>query len=57
MVSGAHWATDIIIGSGTMALISLPLLFSTPLYHYTTTGLNKLLLLVSRPLLALLKLA
>ena len=32
MVSGAHWATDILIGSVTMVLISMSLLFCTPLY-------------------------
>ncbi len=55
MVSGAHWATDIIIGSGTMALISMPLLFATPLYAHATTALNRLLVLLIRPLLAPLK--
>jgi membrane-associated phospholipid phosphatase len=56
MVSGAHWATDIIIGSATMALISMPLLFATPLYAYATTALNRLLVLMIRPLLVSLKL-
>lgn len=34
LVSGAHWITDILIGSATMALISLPLLLATPLYAW-----------------------
>jgi len=55
LVSGAHWATDIIIGSGTMALISLPLLFSTPLYHWGQIIVGKAFRLVFRPLLSALK--
>lgn len=56
LVSGAHWATDIIIGSGVMALVSLPLLFATPIYHWCVTLSNKLLRLVFRPLLVAVKL-
>jgi membrane-associated phospholipid phosphatase len=56
LVSGAHWATDIIIGSGTMALISLPLLFATPLYRWGQTISNKILTTLFRPLLSILKL-
>jgi len=37
LVSGAHWATDIIIGSGSMLLISLPLLLATPLHAWGQT--------------------
>lgn len=40
LVSGAHWATDIIIGSGTMLLISLPLLLATPLYGWGQSLFN-----------------
>jgi hypothetical protein len=51
LFSGAHWATDVIIGSGTMALISMPLLFATPLYLLATGALNRLLsILLGRPL-------
>ena len=57
LVSGAHWATDIIIGSGTMALISLPLLFATPLYRWGQTIISKILTYLLRPLLSILKLA
>jgi membrane-associated phospholipid phosphatase len=57
LVSGAHWATDIIIGSGTMALISLPLLFATPLYRWGQTIISKILTNLLRPLLSILKLA
>lgn len=34
LVSGAHWLTDILVGSGSMALISLPLLVATPFYAW-----------------------
>jgi membrane-associated phospholipid phosphatase len=56
LFSGAHWATDIIIGSGTMALISMPLLFATPLYRLATTALNRLLLILFERPLKILKL-
>ena len=55
LVSGAHWATDIIIGSGTMILISMPLLFTTPLLQRGRTALNKLLTRLFRPLLVVIK--
>jgi len=32
LISGAHWATDIIVGSGTMALLTSAFLFATPLH-------------------------
>lgn len=57
LVSGAHWATDIIIGSGTMALVSLPLLFATPLYEYAVRISNRLLgMRAFRPVLNMLRL-
>ena len=56
LFSGAHWATDIIIGSGTMALLSMSLLFATPLYAIATRALDRLMLMLFKPLLRVLKL-
>jgi membrane-associated phospholipid phosphatase len=56
LFSGAHWATDIIIGSGTMALLSMSLLFATPLYAIATRGLDRLMLLLFKPPLRALRL-
>ena len=56
LFSGAHWATDIIIGSGTMALLSMSLLFATPLYQVSTRALDRLLLVLLKPLLGALRL-
>lgn len=56
LVSGAHWATDIIIGSTTMALISLPLLFATPIYHHMVKAMNALLEYAIAPILRMLQL-
>ena len=33
-VSGAHWATDIVVGSGTMALVVSALVFATPAHAW-----------------------
>jgi len=52
LVSGAHWATDIIIGSGTMVLVSIPLLFATPLYRWGQIIVGKSLRFVFRPVLS-----
>lgn len=57
LVSGAHWATDILIGSVTMALVSLPLLLATPLYRWITSLTGKALKLLFRPLLSAIKIA
>lgn len=57
LVSGAHWATDILIGSVTMALISMPLLFATPLYRTGQNLLTKILYKLFKPLLKVVKLA
>ena len=51
LVSGAHWLTDIIIGSGTMLLISLPLLMATPLYGWGQSGFSWLYKKLFTPLL------
>jgi hypothetical protein len=32
LVGGAHWLTDILIGSGSMALVSISLLMATPVH-------------------------
>jgi membrane-associated phospholipid phosphatase len=32
LIGGAHWPTDIIVGSGTMALLASAFLFATPLH-------------------------
>ena len=56
LFSGAHWATDIIIGSGTMAFLSMSLLFATPLYQVSTSLLDRLLMFLFKPLLRALKL-
>ena len=34
LISGAHWSTDIIVGSGTMALLTTAFLLATPLHDY-----------------------
>ncbi len=34
LVSGAHWATDIIVGSGTMALVASAFVFATPVHAW-----------------------
>ena len=51
LFSGAHWATDILIGSATMALVSLPLLFATPLYHFGTRLSDRVMTGILRPVL------
>jgi hypothetical protein len=56
LFSGAHWATDILIGSMTMTLVSLPLLLCTPLYRWLTGLIGRALQLLFRPLLAAIKL-
>ncbi len=56
LFGGAHWATDVIIGSGTMVLVSLPLLFATPLYRGGVHVIGKGLNVIFRPLLSALKL-
>ena len=34
LVGGAHWATDIVVGSGTMALVVSAFVFATPLHAW-----------------------
>ena len=34
LISGAHWLTDIVVGSTSMALVTSALLFATPLHDY-----------------------
>lgn len=34
MISGAHWFTDIAVGSASMALVTSGLLFATPIHDY-----------------------
>jgi membrane-associated phospholipid phosphatase len=45
LIGGAHWPTDIIVGSGTMALLLSAMLFATPLHEllisFVPRGLNK----------------
>lgn len=56
LVSGAHWLTDILIGSTTMVLISLPLLMATPIYRLGQNGLYRILNKLFAPLLRLFRL-
>ncbi len=41
MISGAHWLTDILVGSGTMALVTSALFFATPLHDYLLSFVPK----------------
>ncbi len=34
LVGGAHWATDVVVGSGTMALLVSAFLFATPVHDW-----------------------
>ncbi len=56
LVSGAHWLTDIVIGSTAMLLISIPLLMATPLYQWGQRGISSVTAKLFAPLLRLIKL-
>ena len=47
LVSGAHWATDVLIGGGTAALLAGSWAFATPLCHRLATLLHPLVCAVA----------
>ncbi|MEM5537132.1 phosphatase PAP2 family protein [Neptuniibacter pectenicola] len=49
IVGGAHWASDNLVGGAFSAMLTLSWAFCTPLMHYFTSGVHKLL----RPLIDL----
>jgi membrane-associated phospholipid phosphatase len=42
LITGAHWLSDIVVGSGTITLITLSWAFYTPLFHRSCQALEKL---------------
>lgn len=42
LITGAHWLSDVIVGSGAIALIFLSWLFCTPLFDKCTQSLERL---------------
>lgn len=43
LITGAHWLTDVLIGSGTIAMVCLSWAFCTPLFTWFTDGSVRLL--------------
>ncbi len=43
LITGAHWLSDVIVGSGSIALLFLSWAFCTPLHRYWTERLQKVL--------------
>lgn len=43
MVAGAHWMTDIVVGSGAKAMIAMGWLVATPLWDCTTASIARFL--------------
>ncbi|NKC13386.1 MAG: phosphatase PAP2 family protein [Gammaproteobacteria bacterium] len=56
MVSGAHWLTDLLVGSAAIALVALPLALATPLSATVIALLDGILQRFSQPLLDWLRL-
>lgn len=48
MILGAHWFTDIFIGSGAIVLFFMSWAYCTPIAYYTSKGIEKFLRLFSR---------
>lgn len=43
LITGAHWLSDVLVGSGSIALVSLSWVFCTPLFARSTNLLTRLL--------------
>lgn len=43
LITGAHWLSDVLVGSGSIALVTLSWIFCTPFFERCTTLLTRLL--------------
>ena len=48
MATGAHWLSDVLVGSGAIAFFLLSWVFCTPLHLWAVNGLERFFLLFSR---------
>ena len=49
LITGAHWLSDVVVGSGTIAIITLSWAFCTPLFTRFTNGCERLFARMFKP--------